>query len=130
MPPGRKINILMRNWKINLHLERILNRKIIFRKVSELWTNIEQSGFINRNFCRSSKSISSLQARGKELKRFMWYSLYGWGFPLLLTVVPLLFYHIQVLPDSIQIFINEKKCFVHRGMDIFKTVHNFKTMFI
>nr|DAC74017.1 TPA_exp: secretin G protein-coupled receptor Mthl2 [Tribolium castaneum] len=63
----------------------------------------------------SSKSFSSRQHRNKELKRFILYSLYGWGSPLVLTAIPLIFYHVDVLPSALQVIISEKKCVLYRG---------------
>jgi hypothetical protein len=63
----------------------------------------------------SSKSFSSRQHRSKELKRFVLYSLYAWGSPLVVTAIPLIFYHLDVLPPSIQVIINEKKCLLYKG---------------
>ncbi|XP_063918053.1 G-protein coupled receptor Mth-like [Zophobas morio] len=63
----------------------------------------------------SSKSFSSRQHRGKDLKRFLLYCLHGWGTPLFLTILPIIFYHTNVMPFELQIIIKEEKCFLYKG---------------
>ncbi|KAJ8915634.1 hypothetical protein NQ315_003418 [Exocentrus adspersus] len=64
----------------------------------------------------SSKRYSSFSNKKKrDLKRFICYSLYGWGLPLVMTVILLTFHFSDVLPPSIKIRIGETKCLIERG---------------
>jgi hypothetical protein len=61
-------------------------------------------------FYRSSKSLASDQHKEEILKRFMLYSLYAWGVPLVPTALSLIFYHIKVLPSAIQLVVDNDQC--------------------
>ncbi|CAG9855505.1 unnamed protein product [Phyllotreta striolata] len=46
-----------------------------------------------------------------EFRKFLTYSLYAWGVPLLLTLIIILFSQWKILPDAIQPYLAEEKCF-------------------
>ncbi|XP_019878243.1 G-protein coupled receptor Mth2 isoform X2 [Aethina tumida] len=76
------------------------------------------------------KSIMERSQRRKDLKRFLFYSLYGWGLPLALTLFVFVFNIYRVLPYAAHPFIGHFKCFLesHRkgnfGSIIFKDIPN------
>ncbi|XP_072393650.1 G-protein coupled receptor Mth2-like isoform X1 [Diabrotica undecimpunctata] len=49
--------------------------------------------------------------REAELRKFIFYSIYAWGTPLILTLITLLFSEWKVLPFAIQPYIGNVKCF-------------------
>lgn len=63
----------------------------------------------------------------KSIKRFLLYSLYGWGVPLLLTVIPIWFYYHDILPEPIKIYMGIRRCAIERSEEnyadiLFRTV--------
>lgn len=53
----------------------------------------------------------------------IWYSIYGWGLPLLLTNISVIFYHIDILPEYLSIEMGETKCYLEKGKYPFSTEH-------
>ncbi|KAJ8958954.1 hypothetical protein NQ318_019725 [Aromia moschata] len=63
----------------------------------------------------STKRFSTRhEKRRRDFKRFIWYSTYGWGFPLVLTLIPLIFHYADVLPMPIRVKVAETKCLIER----------------
>ncbi|CAH1118011.1 unnamed protein product [Phaedon cochleariae] len=85
---------------------------IFFGIASFTWSNIMccdiwcTFGSTRRYLGRKQKSV--------ELKKLLFYSLYGWGTPFLLTLVIVLFYNWRVLPYPIQPLMAEVRCFFDR----------------
>ncbi|XP_057653086.1 G-protein coupled receptor Mth2-like [Diorhabda carinulata] len=83
---------------------------IIFFAIAQFsWANV-MSFEIWITFGTTRIYLGSSQ-KEKELKKFIFYSLYGWGGPLLITLTILLFKKWKVLPYAIQPLIGEQKCF-------------------
>ncbi|CAG9767913.1 unnamed protein product [Ceutorhynchus assimilis] len=49
-----------------------------------------------------------------HLKRFWFYSLYGWGLALVLTIIPLILFFTDILPEPIQIMMGFTRCAIER----------------
>ncbi|CAH0557626.1 unnamed protein product [Brassicogethes aeneus] len=60
----------------------------------------------------SPKQFKGFQKQAQDKKRFFLYCLYGWGFSLLLFLITLLFYFVDVLPETVKIHIGETKCLI------------------
>ncbi|KAJ3654382.1 hypothetical protein Zmor_013573 [Zophobas morio] len=57
--------------------------------------------------------VTSTQKR-RELKRFLLYSLYGWGLPAFLTLLTYLIHEVVVVPYSVRPILGTYKCFWER----------------
>nr|XP_023016756.1 probable G-protein coupled receptor Mth-like 10 [Leptinotarsa decemlineata] len=66
-------------------------------------------------FSFSTKYPTYTEKRKKEFKRFLSYSLHGWGSPLILTLLMVLFHFVNVLPEVIEIKMGVTKCGIERA---------------
>ncbi|KAG5889457.1 hypothetical protein JTB14_016437 [Gonioctena quinquepunctata] len=66
-------------------------------------------------FGSSKKYTSYSEKRTKELKRFILYSLHGWGSPLAITILLSLFHYVDVLPLTLEIKMGVTKCTMEKG---------------
>lgn len=66
-------------------------------------------------FCRSTTGSLGVYQRKKDLKKLLGYMAYGWGMPLILS---LLIYGLSItesLSDTIRPYIGTKSCFLERS---------------
>nr|XP_023016750.1 probable G-protein coupled receptor Mth-like 2 [Leptinotarsa decemlineata] len=82
---------------------------IFFASASFTWSNI-MCWDIWCTFGTTRLYLGTTQ-RKMDFTKLLVYSLYGWGVPLLLTLVIFVFHKWKVLPYSIQPFLAEVKCF-------------------
>ncbi|KAJ8978579.1 hypothetical protein NQ317_015996 [Molorchus minor] len=66
-------------------------------------------------FGSTKRYTNANEKRMRNLKRFAFYSIYGWGFPLVITLIPLTFHFVDVLPAPIKVRMAETKCLIERG---------------
>ncbi|KAG5889462.1 hypothetical protein JTB14_016441 [Gonioctena quinquepunctata] len=83
---------------------------IFFSTVSLAWLNV-MCWDIWLTFGSTKQSIGMYQ-RKKDLKRFFAYMIYGWGMPLLLTLIIFMFSSLDVLPYAIQPYVGGTFCFI------------------
>ncbi|CAH1118010.1 unnamed protein product [Phaedon cochleariae] len=64
----------------------------------------------------SIKNVSSNDERKrKAFKRFIFYSLYGWGLPMAITAFSIFFHYFNVLPAPIEIKMGRRRCAIERS---------------
>ncbi|CAH1998808.1 unnamed protein product [Acanthoscelides obtectus] len=68
---------------------------------------------IYRTFGSSSNQIV-VDKKKRNMRRFLYFSLYGWGVPLLLTSLPALFHYKDVLPAPIRVEVAVTKCIIEK----------------
>ncbi|CAH1279116.1 unnamed protein product [Diabrotica balteata] len=83
---------------------------IFFATVSFAWLNVMCCD-IWLTFGSTKHSIGVYQRR-TELKKLIIYMTYGWGMPLLLTLLIYIFSIIDSLPDSIRPYVGTSACFI------------------
>nr|CAH7749254.1 unnamed protein product [Callosobruchus chinensis] len=62
----------------------------------------------------SSSNHTIVDKKKRDLRRFLYYSLYGWTMPLLLTSLPALFHYVDILPDPIRVEMAITKCIIEK----------------
>ncbi|CAG9833810.1 unnamed protein product [Diabrotica balteata] len=62
----------------------------------------------------SDKPMIKIEKRKRELHKFFLYNLYGWGFPLIYTILLVVFHLIAILPDEIQVSMGKTRCGVEK----------------
>ncbi|KAG5889460.1 hypothetical protein JTB14_016440 [Gonioctena quinquepunctata] len=82
---------------------------IFFAVASFTWSNIMCCD-IWCTFGTTKRYLGTKQKK-KDLTKLLLYSFYGWGVPLLLTLLIYVFHKWHVLPHSIQPYLAEVKCF-------------------
>ncbi|XP_074040713.1 probable G-protein coupled receptor Mth-like 6 isoform X2 [Leptinotarsa decemlineata] len=60
----------------------------------------------------TTKHSIGITQRRKDLKRLLVYMSYGWGVPLILTLIIYMFTSLNVLPYEIQPFVGTTQCFI------------------
>ncbi|KAJ8958950.1 hypothetical protein NQ318_019721 [Aromia moschata] len=60
----------------------------------------------------TTKQTVGVHQRKKDLRRLLWYMLYGWGMPTALTLIIFIFSSNPVLPYSIHPFVGTAVCFI------------------
>lgn len=79
-------------------------------------------------FCfRSAKSFSNRQQKSREWKRFLLYSIYGWGAPLALVALSIILDQLETLPEYAKLIVDEERCYIyaknqHYGQLFFSTI--------
>lgn len=71
--------------------------------------NFQQSNLLKFCFFSSMRMTHGMR-RSKEVKRFIYYSLYAWGFPFLMTILTFLADMYAVIPKEIKPDIGKSSC--------------------
>lgn len=66
---------------------------------------------------QDTKIIRDGPTKKSELKRFLFYSLYGWGVPAILTLLTFLAYSLESTPYVVKPFVGTYKCYIERDSE-------------
>lgn len=92
-----------------IHIDGSIGKYFLCRELHHGKSNINKS---KSTYYRSTRHpVGSFQRR-KDLKRLLIYMSYGWGSPMLLTLIVYIFSLKKVLPESIQPYIGHTKCLI------------------
>lgn len=61
----------------------------------------------------SPNNLLTVSQRKKERKRFVWYSIYGWGSPAILVLFTFLAKRFAFLPPAFRPLLGEFKCLLY-----------------
>lgn len=66
-------------------------------------------------FFRSDSALMTAKGEWEERKRFLCYSLYGWGLPLIIVALIALFKQLTFVPSWMQPLLGDAKCVLYSG---------------
>ncbi|CAG9814500.1 unnamed protein product [Phaedon cochleariae] len=91
---------------------------IFFSTASFAWLNVMccdiwfTFGGYQCNITRSTKHSVGLYQRRRDLKKILWYTLYGWGMPTALSLIIYGFSQSIILPYAIHPYVGSTSCFI------------------
>lgn len=70
------------------------------------------------HICRSLKA-AGVNQRQRDQKKFLWYNLYSWLVPLILTVITIIIHDTDAVPDEFMPKIGKTQCFFETSIPAF-----------
>lgn len=64
---------------------------------------------------RSDSALMTMKEEWEDRKRFLLYSLYGWGLPLVLVSIIAFFKHTNLPPQYLKPLFGKAKCIMYTG---------------